>query len=350
MLLFKKLAITTLGILFSVSLVGCDISSTQQNEVKITGKTMGTFYNITVVGDYPGGAEQLKHEADEVLAVLNKEMSIFDKNSMLSKFNQHNSTEPMEISSNLADVIIASIRVGYLLNGATDITIEPLVSAWGFGPDKLAKFPNKEEIAQAKAKTGLDKLHVEVSANKATIRKDIPDLTVDLATVGEGFGADKLAELMDSRGINNYMVAVAGAIRSKGHNSRGTDWVVGIEHPSNELDVGKHYDIPVCTRGQAISTSGSYRNYVIGKDGKRKTHIIDPTSGEPINHNTVSITVIGPSALWTDAIDTGLMVWGSEKALSFANDRNIAIYTIVKTEDGFKSHYSRAMQKYLDCK
>lgn len=349
----KKLFMSCIGItVLTVSLCilsGCNFDTAPKNEVKVGGRTMGTFYNITVVGEYPGGAEQLKYDAEKVLDKINKEMSTFDKNSMLSKFNQSHSTEPFEISQDLADVLIESLRSGYDLNGATDITVGPLVNAWGFGPKKFSHEPTEEEIAVAKKLIGLDKLHVEVSSDKATVRKDITDLYVDLSTVGEGFGADKLAQIMDNRGIQNYMVSVAGAIRTKGTNSRGTDWVVAIEHPTTEQQVGQRLEIPVCTKGQAISTSGSYRNFIIGKDGKRESHIINPVTGRPIDHNTVSVTVIGPTALWTDAVDTGFMVMGSEKALVYANERNIPIYTIVKTKDGFEAHYSRSMSRYLNC-
>jgi thiamine biosynthesis lipoprotein len=350
MYLFKRLAFKISIVSLSILLfTGCEVAPTYKNEIKISGKTMGTFYNITVVGDYPGGAEQLKYEAEAVLDHLNKELSAFDKNSTISKFNNSQSIEPMEVSQTVVDIIIPTLRVSNMINGATDITVGPLVNAWGFGPDKFKKIPTDKQIAQLKQRVGLDKLHILLNYDKAFLRKDIPDLRIDLGTVGEGFGADKLAELMDSKGISNYMVSIAGAIRTKGVNSRGTDWLVAIEDPSSEQVVGKFTNHPVCTKGQAISTSGSYRIFIKDKDGKRKPHIIDPSTGKPIDHNTVSVTVIGPTALWTDALDTGLMVLGSKKALEFANDRNIAIYTIEKTEDGFKSHSSRAMEKYLKC-
>lgn len=333
-----------------LGVAGCDyISNQQKNETKITGKTMGTHYNITVVGEYPGGHEQLQHDADKILKKIVDDISTFDSNSTLSKFNEHKSTEPFEISKELAEIIIISLKAGLELEGATDITVGPLVNIWGFGPKKKTTFPSTEEIAQAKENTGLDKLHVEYGYNKYFLKKDNPNLYVDLSTVGEGIGADKLADMLDARGIKNYMIAVAGAIRTKGTNSRGTDWKIAIEDPSNEQNIGQNASTVVCTHGQAISTAGSYRNYREGKDGKRKSHIIDPVTGQPIESNTVSVTVIGKTALWTDALDTGLMVKGKEKALVYANENNIAIYTIVKTDKGFEAHYSRAMEQYLNC-
>ncbi|MDD6176867.1 MAG: FAD:protein FMN transferase [Succinivibrionaceae bacterium] len=350
MSLFSRVIAGISGISLLLIISGCDIGPTQSNEIKVNGKTMGTFYNITVVGNYPGGSHELKHDAEEVLNRLNQEMSPFDKNSTISKFNAFQSTEPFEVPFEVAEAIMQSLKVGSQIEGTSDITVGPLINAWGFGPNKFEKVPTDEEIAQAKSQTGIDKLHVEVSAYKSYLRKDIPNLYIDLSSIGEGFGADKLAELMDSKGIENYMVSIAGAIRTKGHNSRGTDWVVAIEHPMTEQDVGKYIDIPVCMDGQSIATSGSYRNFITDPEGVRKSHIIDPRTGKPIDHNTVSITIIGPSAAWSDAHATGLMVLGSQKSLEYANEHNYAIYTIEMTPEGFKSHSSRAMQKYLDCK
>ncbi len=348
--LLSALVCSTMLLASGVMMTSCDFGG-PRNEIKIGGRTMGTIYSITVIGEYPGGPEQLKHEADEVLDAINLQISSFDKKSELSKFNEFHSTEPFKVSQDLADVVIASIRAGQDLNGAVDITVAPLVNIWGFGHEKNETVvPKDEDINIAKGKIGLDKIHVTVSSKYAELKKDIPNLEIDLSTVGEGFGADKLAELMDHRGIQNYMVSVAGAIRTRGHNARGTDWVVAIEHPTTGQALGQKLEIPVCTGGQALSTSGSYRNYKVDeKTGQRLSHIIDPNTGKPVTHHTVSVTVVGPTALWTDAVDTGFMVMGSEEALKYANDRNLAIYTIVKEGDTFQSHYSRAMQHYLEC-
>lgn len=340
--------------IFSTALAGCDFASAPKDEIHADGKTMGTFFSITVVGDYPGGQKGLDKDADEVLRKINKEISTFDKDSLLSKFNNSKSTAQFRITQDMADILIESLRVGNDLDGATDITVGPLVNLWGFGPKKVEqqdRIPTDEEISAARANIGLDKLHVEISKNAAYVRKDNSDIYVDLSTVGEGYGADKLAELLDRKGVQNYMVSVAGAIRTKGVNNRGKDWVIAIEDPSNEHAVGRNVIVPVCTKGQAISTAGSYRNYISSKDGKTFSHIIDPATGKPVDHKTVSVTVVGPTALWTDAVDTGLMVKGGEEALRYANERNIAIYVVTRNakDDGFETHYSRAMHRYLEC-
>ncbi|MGN1393726.1 MAG: FAD:protein FMN transferase [Succinivibrionaceae bacterium] len=340
------------SILFSnvvFSLSACNFDIAPKDDVKVGGKTMGTFYNITVVGDYPGGADKLRYDADSVLNSIVNDISLYDKNTPLSKFNAMRSTDKFVINENIADVVLTSIRLGKLTGNYSDITISPLVNLWGFGAKRTNSKPSEEQIENAKSNLGQDKIYIEYNSNIVTMRKDNPNIEIDLATVGEGYGADKLADLMDEKGIQNYMVSVAGAIRTKGVNSRGTDWVVALESPSNDVNVGRNVEINVCTKGNAISTSGSYRNYQEDEKGNRISHIIDPKTGAPIKHNTVSVTVIGKTALYTDALDTGFMVMGYEKALVYANEHNIPIYAIEKTEDGYKAHYSRAMQQYLDC-
>ena len=165
---------------------------------------------------------------------------------------------------------------------------------------------------------------------------------MDLSTLGEGYAADQVAAWLDGRGIKNYMVEIAGALRLKGHNGQGELWRIAVEKPGDELGQVQN----VLTPGDnGISTAGSYRNYY-ELDGQRFSHIIDPATGKPLTHKLVSVTVIAPSALYTDALDTGLMVMGADKALIFANEHNLPIYTLTKTDDGFKVRFSRAFAAY----
>ena len=326
-------------------LLGCEQSNqSTQPELQVSGPTMGTHYGVKVVGNYPGGEPQLQHEVEQILARINDQLSTYKPDSELSRFNKHKATTPFPVSQDLADVVIEGLRSGELTGGAVDITVGPLVNLWGFGPDKRpSKVPTAEQIAQARQHIGLEKLHVEVGSKQASLRKDDPDLYVDLSTLGEGFAADKVAQWLDERGITNYMVEIAGALRLKGHNGQGHPWRVAISKPVDELGAVQNVVLP---GDNGISTAGSYRNYY-EKDGQRFSHIIDPATGKPITHRLMSVTVIAPRALHTDALDTGLMVMGTQKALLFANEHHLPIYTITKTDEGFKEQYSRAFKPYL---
>ena len=166
---------------------------------------------------------------------------------------------------------------------------------------------------------------------------------VDLSTLGEGFAADKVAQMLEGRGMRNYMVEIAGALRLKGLNARGEPWKVAIEKPVDTLG---EVQTVVTPGDNGISTAGSYRNYY-ELDGKRFSHTIDPLTGKPITHRMVSVTVIHPSCMTADGLATVFMVMGTEKSLAYAKERGLAIFTITKTDDGFEEAYSDAFKPYL---
>lgn len=332
------------GLLMLAALAGCEKPVAERPMVEIHGRTMGTFYGVKVVGDFPGGQQALQTQVDTLLKHYNDEISTYDQNSSLSKFNQQQTTAPFPVSQEMADIVISALRVGQRTQGVLDVTVGPLVNLWGFGPDKRPiKTPTDEQIAAARQRVGIQHLHVDVSADHAALRKDVPNIYVDLSTIGEGFGADKVADFLESRGVHNYLVEIAGASRSRGVNAKGEQWKLAIQKPTDELD-----DVQAIVKpdGRAISTSGSYRNYY-ELDGQRYSHIIDPATGKPITHRLVSATVITPTALEADGLDTALMVMGPEKALAFAKQQHLAVYLVIKTDKGFKAEHSESFEPYL---
>ncbi len=175
------------------------------------------------------------------------------------------------------------------------------------------------------------------------LEKNIPDLFVDLSTVGEGYAADHLAALMAEEGIPRYLVSVGGALVSRGMNASDKPWRVAIQKPTDEQNAVQAI---VDINGHGISTAGSYRNYY-ELDGKRISHAIDPQTGRPITHNLVSVTVIAPTALEADAWDTGLMVLGTEKAKEVVRREGLAVYMITREGNGFKTWMSPQFSGYL---
>lgn len=333
-----------IGLLMLAALAGCEKPAAERPMVEIHGRTMGTFYGVKVIGDFPGGQSALQTQVDSLLKHYNDEISTYDQNSSLSKFNQQQTITPFPVSQEMADIVISALRVGQRTQGVLDVTVGPLVNLWGFGPDKRpVKTPTDEQIAAARQRVGIQHLHVDVSADHAALRKDVPNIYVDLSTIGEGFGADKVAEFLESRGVHNYLVEIAGASRSRGVNAKGEPWKLAIQKPTDELD---EVQAIVKPDGRAISTSGSYRNYY-ELDGQRYSHIIDPATGKPITHRLVSATVITPTALEADGLDTALMVMGPEKAMAFAKQQRLAVYLVIKTDKGFKAEYSESFEPYL---
>ncbi|MEE3650311.1 MULTISPECIES: FAD:protein FMN transferase ApbE [unclassified Brenneria] len=334
-----------LGGLLSL-LTACDNApqTTSRPLLTIEGKTMGTFYSVKISGELTESKEQLQQEIDGLLEQANNEISTYRKDSTLSQFNQYRGSTPQPISNGMADIILAAQRIGRATGGAMDITVGPLVNLWGFGPDKRpVQIPSRQQIDLARQNVGLNHLKLISDEHGEWIQKDLPDLYVDLSTLGEGYGADVLAQLMARKGITNYLVSVGGAISSRGVNGEGIPWRVAIQKPTDRENA---MQAAVDLQGYAISTAGSYRNY-FEQDGKRYSHVIDPATGQPIAHQLVSVTVIAQTALEADGWDTGLMVLGSEKALKLAEQKGLAVYLITKTDNGFNAVMTPQFSSFL---
>lgn len=329
-------------------LAGCDNASTPtsptQTATVLEGKTMGTFWRVSVVDIDKKRADELREKIQTQLDGDDQLLSTWKNDSALMRFNLSSSTAPWPVTEAMADIVTESLRIGQKTQGAMDVTIGPLVNLWGFGPEKQpVNTPTQEQIDAAKAKTGLQHLTVINTAGRQYLQKDLPELYVDLSTVGEGYAADHLARLMGQEGISRYLVSVGGALSSRGMNAEGRPWRVAIQKPTDkENAVQAIVDI----NGHGISTSGSYRNYY-ELDGQRISHVIDPQTGRPITHKLVSVTVIAPTALEADAWDTGLMVLGPEKAKEVVREQGLAVYMIMKEDDNFTTWMSPQFNAFL---
>ncbi len=320
-------------------LVGCEKPAEQ---VHLSGPTMGTSYNVKYIkADGQPQPDALQTEIDRLLEQVNDQMSTYRKHSELSKFNQYQGTEPFSVSPETAKVVTEAIRLNGLTQGALDVTVGPLVNLWGFGPEARPDVvPTDEELATRKANIGIE--HLSVEGN--TLSKTLPHLYVDLSTIAKGWGVDVVADYLQSQGIANYMVEIGGEIRLKGLNREQVAWRIAIEKPS--VEERSIQDI-IEPGEMAIATSGDYRNY-FERDGIRYSHIIDPKTGKPIRHKVVSVTVLHPSSMTADGLSTGLMVLGEEKGMAIANQHNIPVFMIVKTQDGFEELASEAYKPYLN--
>lgn len=332
--------------LLSISISACFPSNdSAKKEILLQGMTMGTTYNIKVVAT-PEHVESLKlhSKIETVLKQVNQEMSTYIPNSEISLFNKSNSRDIFEISNGFSRVLKESIRLGELSNGKLDITVGPLVNLWGFGPEQRPeKVPSENILASTLTRVGLKNLHL----NGNQLSKDIPNLFIDLSTTAKGYGVDVVAELIEANGIVNYLVEIGGEMRLKGFKHTGELWAIAIEKPlldpSGEQRAVHQVIIP---KDNAVATSGDYRNY-FETDGQRFSHIIDPATGKPINHNLVSVTVIHPSSMTADGLSTTLMVMGNDQGMKFAVENNLAALFIYKTDHGFSEQFTVKFKQYL---
>ncbi|MBL3522548.1 FAD:protein FMN transferase ApbE [Serratia plymuthica] len=334
------------GLLLSTALsllAACNDQETR-SQIDLEGKTMGTFYSVKISGDVKISKPLLQQQVDALLERANDDISTYRPASVLSRFNQSHSTDPQPIPRGMADIILTAQRIGRDTQGAMDITVGPLVNLWGFGPDKRAvKVPEQQQIEAAQKNIGLQHLKLLSDSRGEWLQKDLPNMYVDLSTLGEGYGVDQLVKLMARNGITNYLVSVGGAVSSRGVNGQGKPWRVAIQKPTDRENAVQAL---VDLQGYGISTAGSYRNY-FEQNGQRYSHVIDPVTGRPITHRLVSATVIASTALEADGWDTGLMVLGTEKALKLAEEKGLAVYLISKTDDGFSAVMTPQFKAFL---
>ena len=257
-------------------------------------------------------------------------MSTWDPHSELSRFNRSTSLEPFTVAPETFEVFTWSIDVGVLSGGALDVTIGPLVDAWGFGPSgPRTTLPTNDEIDHLREAMGPGR--VELNPTAVTVRKTRPDVRCDLSSVVPGYAADRLSRELTDRGFRDFLVDVGGEVLARGRNQAGAPWQVAIERP--ELH-GETIQRLVPISDLAITTAGDYRKYR-EVDGQRVAHILDPRTGRPLTHRLASVTVIDPLAVRADAFDTALMVLGIDEGMALATKLNLAALFIERRNGGF---------------
>ena len=331
------------GLAVALTIPSCNRSIIEEPTFRLSGSTMGTSYTISFLRPPQGiDTDSLQVDISETLVELNDQMSTYQSQSDLTRFNRSQTTEWVGVSLQLLTVLDTALRVSRLTAGAFDVTIGTLVNLWGFGPSiSNTLVPSNEVIEDALRLTGYEHLHIR--SDPPAIRKDIPGLYVDLSAIAKGYGVDQVAEYLESRGISNYLVEIGGELRSQGYRSRDIPWEIAIERPSPLVHATFR---TIQLRDRAIATSGDYRNYV-ERNGRRFSHTIDPTTGEPITHRLASVTVLRSSAMEADALATAFMVLGPRMGYDIAVRENVAALFLVKHGEGFREKPTPEFNRYL---
>lgn len=307
-----------------------------------SGATMGTGYSVTVADCPPDFCNlELAKKIEAELQKINVQMSHYDSDSELSRFNKLQSTKWQTVSPELASVVDRALAISALSGGVFDVTVAPSVNAWGFGPqDGTGEAPSDEVVAAAVLHSGWEKVRVRIDPPE--LRKTDPMLALDLSAIAKGFAVDRLAYLLEFTSLQNYLVEIGGELRTSGLRSDGKPWRIGIERPGPGLDI----DFLVTPGDNSVATSGDYRNYQV-IDGKRFSHAIDPRTGSPVAGELASVTVIDRSAATADALATTLMVMGTAEGTEFAARNNIPALFIVREADAFRPIVTAEFEPYL---
>lgn len=301
----------------------------EPTELRIEGETMGTTYHIVALdaGDDLEGAE-VKTAVEAALVKVNAQMSNWDPNSEVSKFDERQDTDPVAISPELAKVMAAAAEVNHLSEGQFDVTLGPLIELWGFGArTPETPHPSDAAITAALAEVGQDKVLVlDMQSDPPTLAKSRPGANVYLAAIAKGYGVDVVGQTLHDLGLTDYMVEIGGELVTAGHNLQGKPWQIGIERP----DAGdRSVQEVVALSGLGMATSGDYRNY-FEQDGVRYSHIIDARTGRPVTHATASVTVLADTAMMADAWATALLALGQERGLPIAEAQGLAVLFIAR--------------------
>ena len=254
------------------------------------GRTMGTTFSVTVVGERlsAGAAEHLRVTIEDQLESLDAMMSTYDSESEVSRFNAWTSSDWFPVSPETATVFLRAREISEVTDGAFDVTVGPLVDAWGFGPPgPQPTAPSEADIAGLLTTVGFEQ--IEIDSLTPAIRKTHVDIRSDLSAVAKGYAVDRVADLLDRCGYNAYLVEIGGEIRARGRRAGGQPWRVGIEQPTDgPFSLQRVIEL----RDASLATSGDYRNY-IESNGVRISHTIDPRTGRPVPR-TINPCVFGP--------------------------------------------------------
>lgn len=296
--------------------------------VEIQGQTMGTTYMVKLY-DPPAMTEPLAPRIDAELRRVNDQMSTYLESSELSRFNTSDSTDWFPVSPETALVVDYAQQVAAATGGAFDVTVGPLVNAWGFGPgERKREVLEPARIRELQSQVGYEKLAVR--HDPPALRKQHPAIQVDLSAIAKGHGVDRVVELLRRSGVENLFVEIGGEVRTRG-DKNGQPWMVGIQRPdatTNELWLGH----PLVD--QAMATSGDYRNQ-FQVEGTKYSHSIDPRTGSPVTHQLASASVIARDCMTADAWATAINVLGPEAGLAAAKEHGLDVLLISRAGSGY---------------
>ena len=266
------------------------------------GMVFGTVWHATYQCD-----SLLSHSIMHELSQVDASLSMFNPHSTVSRIN---SGESEETDSLFRMVFTQAQQISEATDGCFDVTVAPLVNAWGFGFKKRS-LPDSAQVDSLLQFVGWEKVKLEDNL----LRKEDPRMVLDFSAIAKGFGVDQVAGLMRRKGISNFMIEIGGEIVVSGHNPKGEKWNIGVNKPvedstSTNQEVVTILHLTDC----AMATSGNYRNFYISPDGRKLSHTIDPHSGHPVQHSILSSTVVAPTCSMADAFATSFMVMGIDDA------------------------------------
>ncbi len=301
-----------LALVLALAAGGLWRSGTVHNPAR-QGETMGSTYSIKIAGKIrQRDLKEIARRIDGTLAEINRQMSTWDPESEISRFNHSTNLGPFRVSAGFSAVAARSIELSKATGGAFDPTLLPLLNLWGFGSGgSPRRVPSQDLIDEARQSTGWEKISLDASSN---LCKSVPSVQLDFSAIAPGYGADLVADVLEGFGLGNWFIEIGGEVVVRGLNPDGEPWKIGIQYPTtNPMDERLHGIIHLSNG--AVATSGNYRNY-IRENGSTYSHILDPRSGCAIQSETASVTVLAADCTTADGLATALFVMGCDAGLA----------------------------------
>jgi thiamine biosynthesis lipoprotein len=305
------------------------------------GFAQGTTYSV-IYEDVAGIDNQaMRDTVEAVLREFDMSMSFYVDSSIISRINRNEYAEPDKY---FVEIFNISKEVWELTDGAFDITVGPLVNAYGFGRDTLPTFSEAVRDSLMNL-VGMEKVDL---VDGLLVKKD-PGITLDFNAIAQGYSVDVVSDLLESMGIKNYLVEIGGEVKAGG-TKYGQYWRVGVDKPEDGNDTpGAELQAIIRMKNVSLNTSGNYRSFYVD-NGVKYSHTIDPKTGDPARNTLLSATIVAPECAWADAIATGCMVMGTEKAIELINSRKeLEGFLVYSDESGnYRTWISKGLEKLVD--
>jgi thiamine biosynthesis lipoprotein len=305
-----------------------------------TGFIQGTTYSIVYDNEKNIDPEILKVNTEKILRDFDMSLSLYQDSSVISRVNRN---ENVVADAYFTEVYKKSVEISELTNGAFDITVGPLVKAWGFGPDSHKNFKT-EKLDSLLRLVGMSKISL---VNGHLVKSD-PGIMLDFNAIAQGFSVDIICRYFDSQGIKNYLIEIGGEVRGKGTKG-GALWRIGIDRPEDGNNIpGQTLQAIIKIGDKALATSGNYRKFYI-EDGLKYSHTIDPRTGYPAKNRLLSATIITYECAIADGVATACMVMGKDDAIRFIeNNPQFRAYFVFSDDEGnFKTWISENLKDFI---
>ncbi len=341
-MMWKNISRLVLKWLHLIGLMGIGCCAFAQQPISnlqrymIEGYAQGTTYAITY---YATQEMCSKAQADSLFAVIDQSMSLYKPDSKISQFNDPNCSS-IQMDAHMAKVLKKSFQINKQSKGIFDITVKPLVSLWGFGPENLTAIPDSATIKETLTYVGMDKLKLR---GRKLVKKD-NRVSIDLNGIAQGYTVDVVHDFLLKRKVPAFIVEVGGEIKTHGYKPNQELFKVLIQRPAVARE---QHNYIVALHNKAVTTSGSYEKFRTVKN-YRFSHHMDAKTGYPLKSNIISVTVIADHAMEADGLDNVFMAMQPEDAVAFANTKNkIDIYLLYLDQGLVKEAYSAGFAKYI---